>query len=100
MATKLYVGNLSYDTTEDQLREKFTELGEVESVSLITDRQTGRSRGFAFVEMTNEEDAKNAVENLTGQMLDGRALNVSVAKPKEDRRSFGEKSYGNRPKRY
>lgn len=99
MATKLYVGNLSYETTEDQLREKFAEVGEVESVSLVTDRETGRSRGFAFVEMTNEAEAKAAIETLTGQAVDGRTLNVSIAKPKETRRPSGGGGYG-RPKRY
>lgn len=98
MATKLYVGNLSYTTTEDQLREKFSELGEVESVSLVTDRQTGRSRGFAFVEMSNEAEANKAIETLTGQLLDGRTLNVSVARPRDDRRPA--RSGGFRSKRY
>ena len=89
MATKLYVGNLSYDTTETQLREAFAAVGEVESVSLITDRDTGRSKGFAFVEMPNEADAKSAIEKLNGTEVDGRTLNVSEARPREERGGYG-----------
>ncbi len=85
MATKLYVGNLSYNTTEAQLREAFAAVGEVESVSLITDRDTGRSKGFAFIEMTNEAEAKSAIETLNGTEVDGRTINVSEARPREDR---------------
>src|SRR3990172_7496233 len=83
MATKLYVGNLSYDTTEAQLRDAFTAVGEVDSVSLITDRDSGRSKGFAFVEMPNETEAKSAIDKLNGTEVDGRTLNVSEARPRE-----------------
>jgi RNA recognition motif-containing protein len=88
MNKNLYVGNLSYDTTEETLRTLFAEHGEVESVNLITDRYTGRSRGFAFVEMATEEAAQKAVIELNGHMVDGRDLRVDEAKPrpKRDRR--------------
>lgn len=86
MATKLYVGNLSYNTTEDQLREVFAGIGEVDSVALITDRHSGQSKGFAFVEMSKDEESKTAIAELNGKEIDGRALNVSEAKPREDRR--------------
>lgn len=89
MATKIYVGNLSYDTTEDQIRELFTAIGEVESVSLIIDRHSGRSKGFAFVEMPKEEEAKTAISQLNGQQIDGRTMSVSEARPREDRRPSG-----------
>lgn len=85
MATKIYVGNLSYETTEDKIRETFAGIGEVDSVSLITDRYSGQSKGFAFVEMSQEADAKNAIEQLNGTELDGRALTVNEARPREDR---------------
>jgi RNA recognition motif-containing protein len=86
MATNLYVGNLSYDTTEDGLRTLFAEYGEVESVRLITDRYTGRSKGFAFVEMTAEEAADEAIGALNGKQVDGREVKVEKAKPRTDRR--------------
>jgi len=85
MATKIYVGNLSYDTTETQIRDAFTATGEVESVSLIIDRDTGRSKGFAFVEMTNDAEAKSAIEQLNGTEVDGRTMNISEARPREER---------------
>jgi RNA recognition motif-containing protein len=77
MAQKLYVGNLSFDSTEDQVRELFSQHGEVHSVALITDRETGRPRGFGFVEMDN---ADAAIDALNGQDFGGRALNVNIAK--------------------
>jgi cold-inducible RNA-binding protein len=86
MAKNLYVGNLSYDTTEDTLRTLFSEYGEIESVNLITDRYTGRSRGFAFVEMATEAGAEEARTGLNGRQVDGRELKVDVAKPKRDQR--------------
>ncbi|MBI4743243.1 MAG: RNA-binding protein [Actinobacteria bacterium] len=85
MATKLYVGNLSYNVTEDQLRELFSEVGKVDSVNLITDQHSGQSKGFAFVEMSNEDEAKAAIENLNGKEVDSRTLNVNVARPREER---------------
>jgi RNA recognition motif-containing protein len=81
----LYVGNLSYDTTEDTLRTQFAEFGEIESVNLITDRYTGRSRGFAFVEMATEEAAQAAKSAMNGKMVDERELKVDNAKPRPER---------------
>ena len=85
MGTNLYVGNLSYDTTEDTLRTLFTDFGEVQSVNLITDRDTGRSKGFAFVEMAVEQEAVAAIEGLSGKSVDGREIRVDKAKPRVDR---------------
>jgi RNA recognition motif-containing protein len=86
MAKNLYVGNLSYETTEDTLRTLFAEYGEIESVNLITDRYTGRSRGFAFVEMSTEQAAQEALSGLNGKLVDERELKVDKAKPKRDSR--------------
>jgi RNA recognition motif-containing protein len=86
MSTNIYVGNLSYDTTEDTLRTLFAEFGEVEAARVITDRYTGRSRGFAFVEFTTQEAADAAMEALNGQSVDGREIRVDKAKPKTERR--------------
>jgi RNA recognition motif-containing protein len=80
---KLYVGNLSFRTTDDQLRSTFEQYGEVASASVVMDRETGRSRGFGFVEMPNEEEAKAAINALHGQQLEGRNLTVNEAKPRE-----------------
>jgi RNA recognition motif-containing protein len=88
MANKLYVGNLNYATSEDQLHKLFSEVGPVASVSLITDRQTGNSKGFAFVEMQNSADAQTAIEKLNNSEVDGRALTVNEARPPRDR-DFG-----------
>ncbi len=85
MTTNLYVGNLSYDTTDETLRTLFAEYGEVEAVNLITDRYTGRSRGFGFVEMATEEAAQAAISGLNGKPVDGRDLKVDKAKPRADR---------------
>ncbi|MGD9146453.1 MAG: RNA-binding protein [Anaerolineae bacterium] len=85
MSTNLYVGNLNYDTTEDTLRGVFAEHGEVESVRVITDRYTGRSRGFAFVEMASEEAAAKAISELNGKPVDDREIRVDKAKPRSDR---------------
>lgn len=95
MQTKLYVGNLSYRTTEDQLREFFAQAGTVASVTLIKDRDTGRSKGFAFVEMSNQTEAEKAIQMCNGAMLDERPLKVNVARPPEERGGFGG-GYGNR----
>jgi cold-inducible RNA-binding protein len=86
MTQNLYVGNLSYETTEDTLRTLFAEYGQIESANLITDRYTGRSRGFAFVEMSTEEAAQEAMRGLNGKEVDGRELKVDKAKPKRDQR--------------
>ena len=84
----LYVGNMSYEVSEDDLKALFAEYGEVESVNRIIDRQTGRSKGFAFVEMPSNSEADQAVKNLNGHDLKGRKLKVNQAKPKEKRRPF------------
>jgi cold-inducible RNA-binding protein len=86
MTQNIYVGNLSYDTTEDRLQTLFAEHGEVESVRIITDRYTGRPKGFAFVEMTSEEAAQEAISALNGKEVDGREIKVDKAKPKRDTR--------------
>ncbi len=85
MESKLYVGNLSYSTTEDGLRETFAKAGAVVSVSIITERETGRSKGFAFVEMSNQSEAEKAIQMFNGYSLDNRELRVSIARPKEER---------------
>lgn len=85
MATRLFIGNLPYSTTDDQLQSTFSAAGTVVSANVITDKQTGRSRGFGFVEMSNEEEAKNAVATLNGKELDGRAIVVNEAREREER---------------
>ena len=87
MTQKLYVGNLSYSTTERSLRTLFAEFGEVESVKVITDRDTGRPKGFAFVEMASSESAQAAISALNGKSVDDREIRVDKAKPQTDRRS-------------
>src|SRR6266849_697387 len=82
MSSKLYVGNLSFQTTQQDLEELFRQSGQVDSVSLITDRETGQSRGFAFVEMSTNEEAQAAIQAVDGQDLNGRNLKVNEAKPK------------------
>jgi RNA recognition motif-containing protein len=86
---KLYVGNLSFSTTETELNNAFSAFGAVDSVSVINDRQTGRSKGFGFVEMNNDQEAKAAISGLDGKQLNDRNLNVNEARPKEDRPSRG-----------
>ncbi len=85
MATKLFVGSLSWGVTDDMLNEFFAQVGTVDSAKVIMDRDSGRSKGFGFVEMSNDDEAKKAVEELNGKELDGRAVNVSEAKPREER---------------
>jgi len=87
--SKLYVGNMSFDTTETDLRDKFSEFGEVQSVHVVTDRETGRPRGFAFVEMSSDSEAQAAIDAMNGQDFQGRSLNVNVAKPREPRGGGG-----------
>lgn len=89
MSKKLYIGNLSYNVDEGSLNALFSQYGAVESVRIITDRDTGRSKGFAFVEMTEEADGLKAIENLNGTQQFDRSMNVSVAKPMEPRGSKG-----------
>ncbi|OGC84293.1 RNA-binding protein [Candidatus Collierbacteria bacterium RIFCSPHIGHO2_02_FULL_49_10] len=82
MARKLFVGGLPYRTTNDELRDAFAKAGEVASASIVTDRETGRSRGFGFVEMANDGDADSAIQMWNGKEYDGRTLTVSDARPK------------------
>jgi len=93
MAKEVYVGNISFATSGDRLREVFTDYGTVETVNIITDRETGRSRGFAFVKMANDEEAKAAIAALDGKEIDGRQLKVNEAKQKA---SFGGRRPGGR----
>jgi len=83
--TNIFVGNLSYDVTENELHSAFSEFGAVEKVSVVRDRETGQPRGFAFVEMTNADEAANAMAAMNGRELKGRALNVNEARPREPR---------------
>ncbi|MBU0476652.1 RNA-binding protein [Patescibacteria group bacterium] len=85
MSKKLYVGSLSYDTTEDSLKELFSGAGTVESATVIIDRMSGRSKGFGFVEMSSEEEAKKAIEMFNEKELDGRKIMVNEARPMEKR---------------
>lgn len=89
MATKLYVGNLPYSAKEDSLKDHFSSAGSVASVKIIIDRETGRSKGFGFVEMDSEDGAQNAVSQLDGQEFEGRSLRVSEAKPQPERTGGG-----------
>ena len=110
MEVKLYVGNLSYSTTEEDLRTLFAQAGQVASVALIKDRDTGNSKGFAFIEMSSQAEAQKAISMLNGYNLENRELKVNAAKPKEARSNdfgnrssgFGNRSsgFGNRKKRY
>ena len=81
----LYVGNLSYEMSEENLRNEFAEYGEVKSAKIITDRDTGRSRGFGFVEMNSDDEGKKAMEALNGKDFEGRELVVNEARPREER---------------
>jgi len=108
MDNKLYVGNLSYSTNEAALQTMFGQVGVVKSVQIIKDRDTGRSKGFAFVEMTTQEEAEKAISLFNGKEVDGRALKVNIARPREERggpggggddrrRSFGGDRGGRKP---
>jgi RNA recognition motif-containing protein len=85
MSTKLYVGNLAFQTTSEELQSLFAQAGTVQSASVVEDRMTGRSRGFAFVEMSTADEAKGAIEQFNGREVGGRALKVNAAKPRENR---------------
>lgn len=93
---KLYVGNLAYQVTEEELSSFFSQAGQVESVSMIIDRNTGRPRGFGFVEMATVEDAAKAIEQLNGQEVSGRKIMVSEARPLSDRKSGGNGGFQKR----
>ncbi len=95
MGTKLYVGNLPFNTTENELQELFSQAGAVQEVTLMQDRFTGKSRGFAFVTMGSEEEAQNAISKLNGQAMEGRQLTVNEARPREQRApGGGGRGYG------
>lgn len=97
----IFVGNLSFSATEDAVRGLFESYGAVERVSIITDRETGRSRGFAFVEMPNDAEGDRAIQALNGSDYGGRRLNVNEARPKEERGGGGDRGgYGNRQRRW
>lgn len=91
---KIYIGNMSYATTEDDLRQAFESYGEVLSVNIITDRESGRPKGFGFVEMSSKDDATAAIEGLNGKELGGRTLNVNEARPRPNDRDRGGRGGG------
>jgi len=91
MSKRIYVGNLSFKTTSEGLHEAFSEFGEVSSATVVADRETGRSRGFGFVEMMDGDAVEQAIEKMNGKDLDGRILNVNEAKPREDRSAGGRR---------
>ena len=91
MSTKLYVGNLAFTTSSDELQTMFAQVGTVESVSLIEDRETGRSRGFGFIEMSTKEEGAAAISQFNGKEMGGRALTVNEAKPRENRNGGGSR---------
>jgi len=94
MSTKLYVGNLTFKTTSQDLQELFAQAGTVQSASVVEDRETGRSRGFGFVEMSTNEEAAAAIDQFNGKDLGGRALKVNEAKPRENRGGSGGRNFG------
>src|SRR5688572_7581781 len=91
MSMKLYVGNLSFNTSGDDLQELFSQAGTVESATVVEDRETGRSRGFGFVEMSSKEEGQAAIQQFNGKEVGGRALNVNEAKPREERGGGGNR---------
>lgn len=96
MNNKLYVGNISFNTSDRDLQDAFDEFGTALEVHLVTDRATGRPRGFGFVTMSTEEEAQAAIEGLNGKTIDGRALTVNIARPREDRPPGGGGGGGGR----
>lgn len=100
MSKKLYVGNLPYSANDQDLTDAFSECGSVQSAKVITDRDSGRSKGFAFVEMSTDEEAKSAIERFNGAEWDGRAMNVMVAKPQAPRENRGGGGGGGFRSRY
>ncbi len=96
MSKKLYVGNLSYSTTEDDLREAFAKIGEVQSATLIIDQTNGRSKGFGFVEMASDDDAAKAITSMNGTSLFDRTITVNEARPKTERGGSGHGGGGGR----
>jgi cold-inducible RNA-binding protein len=94
MSMKLYVGNLSFQTSSEDLQQLFAQAGTVESAAVVEDRDTGRSRGFGFIEMSSKEEGNAAIQKFNGYDLGGRALNVNEAKPREDRGGGGRNGGG------
>jgi RNA recognition motif-containing protein len=94
MSTNIYVGNLPFNATEDEVRDLFAAHGAVTSVTLIVDRETGRLRGFGFIEMEGDQEANAAIEALNGSELQGRSLTVNAARPREERRGGGDRGGG------
>lgn len=94
MGRKLYVGNLPFSTTEQDLTDFFSQCGTVDSARIVSERDTGRSRGFGFVEMSNDDEAQDAISRLHGAQMEGRALTVNEARPREERGGFGGGGYG------
>ncbi len=100
MAKKLYVGNLTFDMTDSQLETLFTPHGTVQSAQVIMDRDSGRSKGFGFVEMNSDQEAQTAISALNGKDVNGRAMTVNEARPREDRGSGGRRGFGGGGRRY
>ena len=100
MATKLYVGNLSYQTTDQSLNDLFSEAGNVTSAQVVTDRYTGQSRGFGFVEMASEDEAQQAIAAINGRTVGGRALVVNESRPREGGGGGGSRGGGGRRRRW
>jgi RNA recognition motif-containing protein len=102
MATKLFVGSLSWNVNDDMLRDFFAAVGTVTSATVITDRDSGRSKGFGFVEMSSDDEAKKAIDELNGKELDGRSITVNEARPREERprNDFGSGDRRNNDRRY
>jgi cold-inducible RNA-binding protein len=98
MANKLYIGGMSWDTTEEELQAAFKEFGEVVEAKVITDRETGRSRGFGFITYANRDDANTAIDKMNGKLLGGRTLTVNEAREKTSREG-DRRNYGNGPYR-
>jgi RNA recognition motif-containing protein len=91
---KMYVGNIPYNATEVELREMFSEIGEIDSLKIMKDQFTDRSKGFGFIEMVNEEDAKKAISTLNGKDFKGKSLTVAEARPQQKRQGFNKRSSG------
>jgi RNA recognition motif-containing protein len=91
----IYVSNLSFNVADEDLKDFFAEYGEITSAKIIMDRATGRSRGFGFVEMPNDEEAKKAIQELDGGVVEGRTISVTVAKPREERPNNNRRSFSN-----
>ena len=96
MNNKLYVGNLAFSVTSESLQDSFTGFGDVQSAKVMMDRETGRSKGFGFVEMSTDAQAQAAIDGLNGKTMEGRALTVNVARPREERSGGGGGGYNNR----